>query len=62
MRRELEAPKLSAKGAPKLNILTTPQKKLLTRSLSVRAAVENDPPESPRTYSPKAIDTFFKGF
>ena len=36
--------------------------KLLTRSLSVRAAVENDPPESPRTYSPKAIDTFFKGF
>lgn len=62
VRRELEAPNLSAKGASKLNILTTPQKKLLTRSLSVRAAVENDPPESPRTYSPKAIDTFFKGF
>ena len=40
--------------------------KIVPRSLqkvkSMRQAVENDPPESPRTYSPKAIDMFFTNF
>ncbi|QDZ23527.1 serine/threonine-protein kinase [Chloropicon primus] len=59
MKRQMDAPKFDS-GMPKLSLITP--KKLVTRSLSVRAAVEAEPPESPRTYSPTAIDTFFKGF
>lgn len=55
VKRELVAPKLVAPPSPVH--ISTP--KLI---LKVRKAVENDPPESPRTYSPKAIDTFFSGF
>ena len=62
MRRELKAPKFEPRSPPALTLVTT--KKIATKSLglSVRKAVENDPPESPRVYSPKAIDTFFTGF
>ena len=39
----------------------TPLKTLL-KVKSMKEALENEPPESPRTYSPRAIDTFFSGF
>ena len=59
VKQELPAPVLKPKQAkpPKL----TPLKTLL-KAKSIREALENTPPESPRTYSPKAIDTFFTGF
>jgi hypothetical protein len=58
VKRELQPPVLKTKErVPPL----TPLKTLL-KVKSMKVSLENGPPESPRTYSPKAIDTFFKGF
>lgn len=56
MKRQLSAPFVKKKFVVP-SAMRTPLK-----VLRVRDAVEEDVPESPRTFSPKAIDSFFKHF